>query len=655
MIALKNIVENIFYHSLMELAKEKQIDPNQLKDVVIRIEKAREEKFGDYACTSAMDKNLREIFQTKNPRQLAELLVEKIKNIVINKEQLGITKNIPFMQNSLRFDDLIEEINIAGAGFINVFISKKLLFLYLLDALEKQEYYGNQKKENPRRIIFEFVSANPTGPLNIVSARAAALGDSCSNLLEAIGENVYREYYVNDYGNQVELLGISCLFRLLEQKGIKLKFSIKEKNQVFYREEEGLPFPSEAYHGEYIIDALNEIQKIQPIEIPENEIHRLEEISKRKDLTEDHLDEILNEPITEIARKLSELAIQYFLNTHKEDLKNFRVHFDNFFLESSLHKSGKVQEVTKYLENFIYTKDNKVFFKSTDFGDDQDRVIIRDNGKPTYLLADIAYHRSKIDRGFTDIINIWGPDHHGYIARLKGAVEAMGFPKDRFRILIAQQVTLLEDGKPVVMSKRLGKIIRMKELIEEVPIDVARYFFVMRSFDAHLDFDLNEAKDTSEKNPYYYVAYAHARIQSIFRKIEEEKRFSFTQKDLLSLKEIDDIYSFISQFEITYKKMVSDSNDYKRNLLLNVARFIEEVYESAINYEPHRLVFFLYQIANDLSKFYSQKENKIIEKNESEAKFLLTILLGVKICLKKGLNLLGMEAPDRLEREDHSS
>ncbi|GIX41500.1 MAG: arginine--tRNA ligase [Leptospiraceae bacterium] len=652
MMPLKNLITKIFEISLNQLATENQISNDKLKELPIRIEKSREEKLGDYACTSAMDKKIRELFGIKNPRQLAELWVNKIKQINLELKDLNIKDKYNIFNNKIQFSDLFEDINIAGAGFINVFISKKILLYYLFNAIEQKENYGNQKKENPRNIIFEFVSANPTGPLNIVSARAAALGDSCCNLLEAIGENVYREYYVNDYGNQVELLGISCLFRLLEQKGIKLKFSKKENNQVIYPEEEGLPFPSEAYHGEYIIDALNEILKKEPVHISENEFIRLNDISKRKDLTEEHLEEILSEDLKQIANHLSRLAIEYFLNTHKEDLKNFRVSFDNFFLESSLHNSGKVKEVLKDIQPYIYEKENKIFFKSTAFGDDQDRVIIRDNGKPTYLLADIAYHKTKIERGFSDIINIWGPDHHGYIARLKGAVQAMGFPPEKFIILIAQQVTLLEDGKPIVMSKRAGKIIRMKELIEEVPIDVARYFFVMRSFDAHLDFDLNEAKDTSEKNPYYYVAYAHARIQSIFRKIEQEIIFSFTQEELLSLNQHQEILSLFKEWNISYKNMISDSNDYRRNLLLNIARFLEEIYESAINFEPHRLIFYLYQIANDMAKFYSQKDNKIIEKDEKEAKLLMLILLGIKICLKKGLNLLGMEAPDRLEREE---
>lgn len=647
---LKKIVENVFLEALKIIIKEKNLILEDINKFLVKVERSREEKFGDYACTSAMDKQLREWIGIKNPKELANLWVEKIKAIKISKNIIGIEDKYLFFNQVLSFEDLFEDINIAGSGFINVFISPKLLLFYLLQAIDDNETYGNQVQKHPKNIIFEFVSANPTGPLNIVSARAAALGDSCCNLLKAAGHNVYREYYVNDYGNQVELLGISCLFRFFEKKGIKLKFSSKVNNMVQFPQEEGLPFPSEAYHGEYIKEVLDAILKNQNIEISLEELERLKLLSKRIDLKEDDLEVILNDSLKDLAYQLSRQAIEYFLNTQKEDLKNFRVHFDNFFLESSLHNSGKVHSILDDLKNYLYNKENKVYFKSTVFGDDQDRVVVRDNGKPTYLLADIAYHKSKMERGFTDIINIWGPDHHGYIARLKGAMKALGFPEDRFHILIAQQVTLLEDGKPVIMSKRAGKIIQMKELIEEVPVDVSRYFFVMRSFESHLDFDLNQAKDTSERNPYFYVAYAHARIESIFRKIEQEKIFSFNIKDLLNHDYLEPIQK-VDLANFSYKIMFSEHNHFRRNLLLSLARFKEEIYDAAIYYEPHRLVFFVYQVANEFARFYSLKENKIIEKSEEEAKFLILLLYGVKILLKRGLNLLGMEAPDRLERE----
>ncbi|MBI3395325.1 MAG: hypothetical protein HY042_05785, partial [Spirochaetia bacterium] len=222
-----------------------------------------------------------------------------------------------------------------------------------------------------------------------------------------------------------------------------------------------------------------------------------------------------------LADAMGEAATDYFLETHKTDLERFRVTFTSFFRERSLHTSGSVLGVRKFLSDLLYTEDGKELFRSTDFGDDKDRVVVRDDGRPTYLLADIAYHKTKVDRGFDRIYNIWGPDHHGYIKRLSGALQVMGLPAERFRVLIAQQVNLLDAGTPIVMSKRTGRFITMDTLLEEIPIDVTRYFFVMRSFDAHLDFDFTAAKDTSDKNPYYYVAYAHARIRSIFAKAKE--------------------------------------------------------------------------------------------------------------------------------------
>ncbi|MCS7204228.1 MAG: arginine--tRNA ligase [Leptospiraceae bacterium] len=646
---IKEIIDKFLKKSLISFAESQSISSEIIQGKSITIEIPKEESFGDYTCTTAMNKELRNLFQIRNPIEFAQKWIPFIKTTKLSKSELILDDPFSFFDDEIGFDDLFENVQVAGAGFLNFFVQSKLLLFFLFRCLSHNHDYGRFKKEKPRKIIFEFVSANPTGPLNVVSARASALGDSCCNLLEAIGDSVFREYYVNDYGNQVELLGISFLFRFLELKKIPLKFSQKNHDKVIYPQQEGLPFPSEAYHGEYIQEALIEILKHHPISISENEIQRLKKISQNPNLTEENLKEILNEELYQIAKKFSKLATEYFLQKHKEDLQKFRVHFENFFLESSLHESGKVFSIVEKLKNHTYEKDKKIFFKSSDFGDDQDRVIIRENGKPTYLLADIAYHYEKIQRGFDTIINIWGPDHHGYIPRMKGAMQALGFPKENFHVLIAQQVTLLENGKPIVMSKRAGKIIQMKELLEEIPIDVARYFFLMRSFESHLEFDIDEAKDTSEKNPYYYVAYSHARIHSIFRKIEEERIFAikeeafFDKETLFQLKPRLNFYDFSSQTAF-------EKQNYQRNLLLKIARYPDEVYESATSLEPHRLLYFLYQIANDLSKFYIKKENKIIEKNEEEGIVLLSILLGVKICLKNGLELLGMEAPNRLEK-----
>jgi len=591
----------------------------------IKIEYARDEKFGDYACTIAMDKAWREQFSAHNPEYKNPLkLAERI---------AGAVRKHP------DFNQFFEYVEVVKPGFINIRIAPSLLFKYTLRALEEREKFGFTSKNSPRSIIFEYVSANPTGPLNVVSARAAALGDCCCNLLEAAGENVTREYYVNDYGNQVNLLGWSCLLRFMESKGVPVKFSEKDsQGNSSYSSGEGIPFPAEGYHGEYLSDIANEILEKFPETKPENKlISHFKEISKRTDFPEEELFQI--QDAAAAADTFGRKATEYFLNTHKRDLENFRVSFDSFFSEKSLHDAGSVLRIREKLKRYIYKEDEKELFKSTDFGDDKDRVIMRSDGRPTYLLADIAYHNTKIERNFSQIYNIWGPDHHGYIRRLAGAMEALGFNPEQFRVLIAQQVNLLENGKPIVMSKRTGKFITMKTLVEEIPVDVIRYFFVMRAFESHLDFDFSEARDTSEKNPYYYVAYAHARIRSIFRKAGE---IGLIRSDLADRQKTSEELSSAEMPEMT---------EERRRLLWLIARFPEEVRDAADSLEPQRIINYLYTLASSLSRFYAPQENRVISQEPKTAASLLSALDAVAYCLKTGLKLLGMEAPEKMVRE----
>ncbi|MEQ9364297.1 MAG: hypothetical protein RIF32_08650, partial [Leptospirales bacterium] len=477
----------------------------------VRVEYARDEKFGDYACTIAMDRNFRDLYAAdhaafKNPRTFAEALAASLRNDEACRE-------------------IFAGVEIAGPGFLNLTLTSRVLFEYARFAAIDSGAYGRSTQDRPRKILFEFVSANPTGPLNVVSARAAALGDSCCRLLAAAGEDVTAEYYVNDYGNQVNLLGESCLLRFIESQKIPVKFFEKGEGpgdaRGAYPATSGLPYPSGGYHGEYIKDVVARIVATdESLRLSSKQLAALQELARRDDVAEDflHSEPALKNELPELAGRLGRAAIAFFLQTQQDDLEQFRVKFANFFRESALHESGAVLKAREHLGDHVYqSEDGKTFFRSTDYGDDKDRVIVRDDGRPTYLLADIAYHRTKIERGYSHVFNIWGPDHHGYIARLAGAMRAMDFPEDNFRVLIAQQVKLLENKQPIKMSKRAGQIISMAELIQDIPIDVSRYFFVMRTFDSHLDFDLAEARDQSDKNPYYYVAYAHARIRSIFR------------------------------------------------------------------------------------------------------------------------------------------
>ncbi len=597
----------------------------------VRIEYARDEKFGDYACTIAMDRAFRDVYaalkpEFKNPRNFAEAIVRAL-------------------QSDPAAPAFFEEIDIAGAGFINLKLAPAALFEEARAALANRAVYGESKRAAPRKIIFEFVSANPTGPLNVVSARAAALGDSCCNLLTACGDEVYREFYVNDYGNQVNLLGLSCLLRALELAGCTLKFSQKrsaeadaaaahedEAETYSYPDGPGLRFPAGGYHGEYIINAVRAAIADDPALQPAaGLIEELRARSRAEDLAEDFLSA---NGYADQAETFGRAVMQRFIASQRADLERFRVRFDNFYSERSLHESGAVLAAAEALGEHVFALEGKRLFRSTEYGDDKDRVIVRADGRPTYLLADIAYHKTKLDRGFDQILNIWGPDHHGYIKRLAGAVQALGANPEQFRVLIAQQVNLLDRGEEVKMSKRAGKLTPMSAILDEIPVDVSRYFFVMRSFDAHLDYDLSEARDTSEKNPYYYAAYAHARIRSIFRKAAE--------RGLVSADADPGKWAAADGAALTPER---------RRLLALAARFPEEVADAASALEPHRLITFLYELASALSRFYGPRENRVIEQSPETAAILLAILDAVSVCLKNGLRLLGMEAPESMTRE----
>jgi arginyl-tRNA synthetase len=452
-----------------------------------------------------------------------------------------------------------------------------------LHIIKSGEDYGKRKKANPLKYNIEFVSANPTGPLNVVSARAAAIGDTISNLMEANGDFVDREFYVNDFGNQVNLLGQSVLSRIREIKG------------------EETVFPEDGYHGEYIRDIASWLI--------ENHAGELERLLSETDKTD----------------FCSRKAVEYNVSGQQRDLSSFNVNFKTWFRESTLHEKGEVEKAFQNLENgkFIYTdNDNKKVFRSTDFGDDKDRVVIRDDGRPTYLMADISYHYDKIMRGYDRIIDIWGPDHHGYIARLSGAVQALGFDREKFRVLIAQQVNLIMDGESVKMSKRLGNFSTMRELIEEIGVDVTRYFFIMRSLDSHLDFDLTLAKKNSSENPVFYLQYAHARICSIFR--EAEKR---------------DIQYDLSDFNIEFL-----ANKEGVTLMKQMAKFPEEIIDAAENFEPHKIATYLMRLAQSYHRYYT--EHRILSDDIENTNAALALCRAIVIVMKNGLKILGVSAPE---------
>jgi len=524
----------------------------------IKVEYPREQKFGDYSTPFALESAK---ILKKNPIETGEQLKKYIEE-----------------------SEIIERVDVVRPGFINIFLSHEYMCKSLEDITANKDEYGRQKKENPLKINIEFVSANPTGPMNIVSARAAAIGDTIANLIEANGDIAEREFYVNDYGNQVNLLGRSVLARIRELKG------------------EDFDFPEDGYHGEYIRDIAQYII--------DNNCSEFESCSNEE----------------EIVEFVAVKAIEYNVGGQKKDLENFNVHFKTWFREKKLHENDDVTQSLLFLESHdsIYEKEAKKFFRSTDYGDDKDRVVVRDDGRPTYLLADIAYHRDKINRGYNRIIDIWGPDHHGYIARLSGAMRAMGYPEKNFNVLIAQQVNLVMEGETVKMSKRLGRFSTMKELLDDVGADVARYFFIMRSLDSHLDFDLALAKKSSSENPVFYLQYAHARICSIFRQAETK-----------GIKYSPSVYN---SEELNNPEAVS--------LLKLMIKFPEEVADAAENYEPHRIANYLLKLAQGFHRFYT--EHRIVSEDAIKTSTFLVLSDSIRIVMKNGLTLLGVSAPEKM-------
>lgn len=575
---LKNTIEKIVK------SEYPNIDISNLK---IRIEYSRDEKFGDYSTPFALENKA--VFGG-NPKDIAEKIL-----------------------NEMKGSPLFQEVSFSPPGFINFRIATKLLVSKLFSHFHKEVRFGQVNE--PKKILLEFVSANPTGPMNIVSARSAAYGDALANLLSTLGHTVHREFYVNDYGNQVFLLGVAVLLRIKELLGQSIQFLDEEDGRDVYQLIEANTLPKESYRGEYIKDIAKEY-----LADPTNQNYFHETLQKKD--------------YDQLIHSLAGFAVHYNLERQKEDLKLFGVNFDRFFSEKSLHDSGNVELVPKILNpDDLKMIDGKLHFLSTRYGDDKDRVILREDGRPTYLMADIAYHANKFERGYDTLIDIWGPDHYGYIARLKGAVSSLGRNADDFLVLIAQQVNLIENKEKVKMSKRLGIFQTMRDLLTYLgknAKDVGRYFFLMRSSDAPLDFDLDLAKDESEKNPVYYIQYAHARICSIFRELNEEMKFLSSESEI-------QINDFISE--------------ERARLLFWICRFQEEVFDTATSFEPHRLTNYLQSLSKAFTKFYSHKDNRIKDKSGEERRSLLTLILGAKLALETGLQLLGISAPNQMSKE----
>ena len=478
----------------------------------------------------------------------------------------------------------LEKAEVAGAGFINFFLKHDIIYDTLCHILEQGKQYGQASLRAEDTVQVEYVSANPTGPLHVGHGRGAAYGSALVNLLRAAGYNVQSEYYINDAGNQMNNLAVSVNARYLELLGKKAEI------------------PENGYHGADIIDTARAI-----IEQDGDKYLQMDE--------KDRLEIFKNRAYEEKLKAL------------KRDLESFNVTFDKWFSERTLHPEAikKACETLKGNGN-MYEKDGALWLKSTAYGDDKDRVVIRDNGVPTYLAADIAYHKNKYERQFKKLINIWGADHHGYVARVKAAMAALGLDPNQLEILLLQMVSLFRNGELVKMSKRTGQAITLNELIEEVGTDAARYFFIMRSLDTQLDFDLDLAKSHSNENPVYYIQYANARIFSIYKQIAEN----------------GDV------FDMTWKNTKWDKLKEERELALikKMAAYPEEIRKAAADRAPHRIAHFVYEMAGLFHAFYNNCH--IIQSDKELEEARLALVTAVQITIANCLAVLGISAPETM-------
>ncbi len=495
----------------------------------------------------------------KNPREIANQIVG---NLDTNKAN-------------------VKKVDIAGPGFINFYLDQQYLTEIIKTALTKGETFGQTEERKNESIIVEYVSANPTGDLHIGHARNAAVGDTLSNVLSAAGYDVTREYYINDAGKQIENLAHSIEARYNQALGLDAEL------------------PEDGYYGKDII-------------------------AIGKDLAEKH-PEIKDEAEEERIKTFRKHGLDYEMKKLKQDLADFNIHFDNWFSETSLYETNKISAVLDKMTELGYTyeQDGATWLKTTEFGDDKDRVLIKQDGTYTYFLPDIAYHYDKVERGFDKLINLFGADHHGYINRLKASLETFGVDSKRLEIQIMQMVRLLQDGVEVKMSKRTGNAITLRDIMDEVGIDAARYFLTMRSPDTHFDFDMELAKKESQDNPVYYAQYAHARISSIIRQAEE-KGITIDQNVDLSL--------------ITHEKAF--------DLLKKIAEFEPTIVSAAESRSPHRITNYIQDLAAQFHKFYNAE--KVLTDDAEKTKAHLALIEAARITLRNALALVGVSAPESM-------
>jgi len=586
---VKEHLEELLAQSLLHLQRDGVLPAGA--EPAVQLERTRSPEHGEFASNVAM---VLAKAAGQPPRELAQAIIDR-------------------MPRSRQ----VQRLEIAGPGFINFHLNACALLGVIREVLRQGDAYGQLLQGARNRVTVEFVSANPTGPLHVGHGRGAAYGASVASILDCAGFRVQREYYVNDNGRQMDILAVSVWLRYLELCG------------------ENISFPENAYRGDYIYDIARIVRAEHGDQMRYTRLEVEDGLPPSKTAGGDgevFLDALIRRARDLLGadgyREFFDAALNTILADIKEDLGEFRVHFDLWFSERELEESGAVQHaIDRLRENgHLYVKDGATWFRASALGDEKDRVVIRENGRTTYFASDIAYILSKMERGFDRAIYVLGADHHGYVARLRAAATGLGEDPDKLEIMLVQFAVLFRFGEKVQMSTRSGQFITLRELREEVSTDAARFFYVMRSHDQHLDFDLDLAKSRSNENPVYYIQYAHARICSVFRNLEQmDERFNQAIG------------------EAALDLLVEE---HELQLMRTISRFPESIAIAAKNYSPHLLAHYLHALATDLHAYYNAHQFLVEDENLRNAR--LNLVLATQTVLKKGLGLLGVSAPEEM-------
>lgn len=584
----KQHLEQLLHSALETLQKNSQLMvtvPN------IQIDNTKDKEHGDFATNIALVLAK----QAKMPpRDVANLIVQAL----------------PTSAN-------IAKVEIAGPGFINFFLTPSALYSIIPDIISAGEKYGHQNIGNGKKIIIEFVSSNPTGPLHVGHGRHAASGAVLADLLDAVGYKAHREYYINDAGRQMDILATSVWMRYLELCG------------------EISPFPANGYKGDYVIDIARELQNKHAKTLCSSAKNVLEDLPLDEALGGDK--EIYIDALIVRAKKLLgeknyrvvfDLSLNMIVKDIRDDLAEFGVEFDEWFSERDFTASDVVDRMIKVLKDkgLVYEQEDAIWFRATDFNDEKDRVLQRSNGQRTYFANDLAYHFNKFERGFDFAIDIFGSDHHGYVPRMKAGLQALGITEDKLAYVLLQFVSLYRQGQQVPMSTRSGSFVTLRELRKEVGNDAARYFYVMRRAEQPVDFDLDLAKAKSNENPVYYVQYAHARICSVFRQMAD-KEMTYSHVDGL-------------------RHLALLTEPHELDLLGTLARYSDTLLSAARQYEPHLLTNYLRELANDFHAYYNAQQFLVEDEAVRDAR--LTLITATRQVLVNGLKLLGVSTPESM-------